>query len=305
MRKIVTHLNPDLDAVASTWLLVRWLPGWQEVEFAFVPAGQTIDKDKPDKDPNIMHVDTGNGMLDHHQAGDYTCAARITLEYISNNQSRPFIPDSEIKEVGSTIHVSKLPWNKQALSRMVEVVTQTDHFQEVHYPNPEADYLDFRAEEILNGWKLLYRDQDEYVLLQGFKILDAIYQTMLSKVDAEQTIEKKGIIFDSPFGKSIAIETKNSQVNDIAQKRGYKLVIRRHPQQQNINVKAPPPNLMIGEKSTIDLTNLYEALKAKDPQADWFLHASKTMLLNGSAKNPNMKHTTLTLDQVIGIIKNL
>src|SRR3989344_6094337 len=305
MRKIVTHMNPDLDAVTSAWLLVRWLPNWQDAEFAFVPAGKTIDKGDPDHDPNILHVDTGSGKLDHHQAGDYTCASRITLDYLIKNGHRDSVPASEIQVVGSTIHISKLNWNKEALSRIAEVVTQTDHFQDVHYPDAQADYLDFRAEEILNGWKLLYRDQDEYVLQIGLKLLDAIYTTMVSKVDAEDTIERDGIVFDSPFGKALGVETKNSQVNDIAQKRGYKLVVRRHPQLKNINVKVPPPNLMKGEKGLLDLTKLYEIFKSRDPQADWFLHASKTMLLNGSAKNPDMQPTTLTLSQVIEIIKAL
>jgi len=30
MRKIVTHMNPDLDAAASIWLLRRWLAGWED-----------------------------------------------------------------------------------------------------------------------------------------------------------------------------------------------------------------------------------------------------------------------------------
>jgi len=305
MPKIVTHLNPDLDAITSVWLLVRWLEGWEDAEFQFVPAGKTLDKMEPDSDPDILHVDTGHGKLDHHQVGDYTCAARLTLEYVSNNNPRKKVPESEFADNGSTVHVSHLVWDRQALSRIADVVTQTDHFQEVHYPDAKADYLDFRAEEIINGLKLMYREQDQYVLRLGLKMLDAIYITLVSKVDAETTIAKKGIIFESPFGKAIAVETKNSQVNDIAQKSGYKLVVRRHPQQQSVNIKAPPPNLMKGESSTIDLTPLYQTLKAKDPQADWFLHASKTMLLNGSSKNPNMKHTTLSLNEVVEIIKGL
>ena len=55
----------------------------------------------------------------------------------------------------------------------------------------------------------------------------------------------------------------------------------------------------------IDLTALYEDVKKQDPDATWFLHASKHMLLNGSAKNPDMKPTKLTLSEVIETVKKI
>jgi hypothetical protein len=54
----------------------------------------------------------------------------------------------------------------------------------------------------------------------------------------------------------------------------------------------------------IDLSAVYEVFKTKDPAATWFLHASRHMILNGSAKNPDMKPTSLTIPQIIEILKN-
>ena len=72
----------------------------------------------------------------------------------------------------------------------------------------------------------------------------------------------------------------------------------RHPtgsQKGYVRIKSLP-------KDDIDLTAVYTTLKQKDPAATWFLHASGHMILNGSAKNPDMKPTTLTLDELIQVV---
>ena len=59
------------------------------------------------------------------------------------------------------------------------------------------------------------------------------------------------------------------------------------------------------ESLDIDLTPVYEKVKELDPEASWFLHASKRMLLNGSSKNPEMRGSKLSLDEVIDVLKNI
>src|SRR5687768_6706303 len=82
MKTLVTHMSPDLDALMSSWLILRFLPKWGEAELAFVPAGKTLNNMPPDSDPAIIHVDTGMGKFDHHQNGDYTCASKKVFEYL-------------------------------------------------------------------------------------------------------------------------------------------------------------------------------------------------------------------------------
>ena len=48
MKIIVTHLSPDLDALASSWLLKRFLTGWTEAEITYVPAGETYKNQPPE-----------------------------------------------------------------------------------------------------------------------------------------------------------------------------------------------------------------------------------------------------------------
>ena len=80
-------MNPDLDAIASVWLLKRFgSRGWQEAEVKFVPAGKTYKDKKADSDPDVLHVDVGLGKLDHHQTGDENlCGAVLVFDYLAEH----------------------------------------------------------------------------------------------------------------------------------------------------------------------------------------------------------------------------
>ena len=49
MKVVVTHSSPDLDAIASVWLIKKFLPGWEEATVQFVPAGERIGNIKNQK----------------------------------------------------------------------------------------------------------------------------------------------------------------------------------------------------------------------------------------------------------------
>ena len=44
-------------------------------------------------------------------------------------------------------------------------------------------------------------------------------------------------------------------------------------------------------------------VREKDPEATWFLHSSKVLLRNGSSRNPVMKPTKLTIDEMVEILE--
>jgi len=128
--------------------------------------------------------------------------------------------------------------------------------------------------------------------------LDGIYKMFQNKVWAEKDIKEHAIQFETKFGKAFGIETINREVVHYGQKMGYVLVVRKDPKNGNAAIKTIP-------KDEIDLTPLSEALLKKDPTATWFLHPSRHMLLNGSAKNPDMKPTALSLADLIGEVKTI
>ena len=84
---------------------------------------------------------------------------------------------------------------------------------------------------------------------------------------------------------------------------GYVIVARRDPRKGYLRIKTKP-NKNDGDKG-IDLTLVCEQFKKMDPDATWFLHVSKKMLLNGSPKNPKMKPTKLPLNAIIEVLKTI
>jgi hypothetical protein len=275
MKTIVTHIGPDCDAITSVWLVKTFLPGWEEASYAFVPAGKTLEGKSPDENPDIVHVDTGFGKFDHHQTNADTCAAKLVYEAVREEHG----PDP-------------------ALERLVALVNDIDHFREVFYPNPTADFWNFGLEAMIDGWRLLYSDNPIRIVDLGMNALDGIYKQFQNKVWAEKELKEKGVEFATKWGRGMAVETTNDDVVHLAQKMGYMVAVRKDPKKGYLRVKAFP-------KPEIDLSEVYEAFKKEEPDATWFLHASHHMVLNGSSKNPDIRPTQKTLQQVIDLIQEV
>lgn len=277
MKTIVTHLSPDLDAIASTWLIKEYLTGWEDAEIRLVPAGSTLNSHDPDGNKNIIHVDTGLGKFDHHQTNKYTSATKLVYEYLLDNS---FIDEYEIKP----------------LEIIVDYVNTTDHFGEVFYPEADSDRYDFMIRQLIDGLKILNRDQDN-LFDTVFKLLDAALVVFKNKENAKEEI-KKGFVFESYLGKSLAIETKNEETIKLALKRGYSLVIRRNPEAGFTRIKTLPDD-------KLTLKPVYEKIIRQDKKGSWFFHVSGHMLLNGSSGNPKLIPTSLSLNQIIEIVKSV
>lgn len=278
MKTIVTHIGPDLDACTSIWLIKTYLPSWNEAMLSFVPAGRTLGDMDPDSDPDIIHVDTGFGVFDHHQTAEDTCAALRVLQFLEEKKM--------ISE------------HREALERLIHVVNDIDHFREVNFPNPTADFWDLSLPAIIDGWRLIFADNPVKLVDLVMDALDGSYKMLQNKVWAEKEIKEKGIIFETRWGKACAIESLNDETVHYGQKMGYVMVIRKDPKKGYLRIKALP-------RDDIDLTDIYDELKRTDPQASWFLHASRHMILNGSAKNPDMKPSTKNLQEIIQTVKEI
>lgn len=302
MKTIVTHSSPDLDGITAIWLIKRFLPGWENASYAFVPAGDQLNGSYEGEEDGIetidgnevIHVDTGLGKFDHHNTADTNIsAASLVFDFVSSCEP-----------------LSKQEVKKEALKRIVSFVVDTDHFQEIFYDQPLAVYHDFSLLNILEGLKLQYPNDNEKYVEFGIGCLDAILHSFENRIWAENEIREKGIEFETKWGKGLAVETVNDNILKLGQKMGYVIVIKRDPNHGFIRIKAiPTPKDKQKAESLkipdIDLTPVYKELKKLDPDATWFLHISKKMLLNGSAKNPKMKATKLDLQEIIDILKRV
>jgi hypothetical protein len=304
MKIIVTHTSPDMDAITSAWLIKRFLDSWEDATIYFVAAGERIDGgkyfDSSNMDPiekieenEVIHVDTGLGPLDHHQTiSDQVCASSLVWDFIKKESSEFSTKQNESE---------KMKDRKEALSRLVKVVTDVDHFKEVFRENPLADYHEFDLVNILDGLKVQFPNSDEAYVEFIFKALDAILHQFDNRIWAEKEIAKTGVKFETGKGPGIGFETINDSVIKLSQKMGYVVAVRRDPRKGYVRIKAIPTT----EKINIDLTPVYEELRKIDSGATWFLHVSKKMLLNGSTKNPKMRPSSLTLDEIIKVLKKI
>lgn len=275
---IVTHINPDQDALASVWLIRRYYPGFQgdDVEYAFVPAGETYQKLAVDVDPDIVHVDTGLGQFDHHQITEKICAFKRIYDYLTKRSLVPV-------------------YDEVPLGRMGKVVNDYDNFLNVYYPDVTADYQEFTLDQITSG--LIHTElHDKEKVAIVLPIFDAILQTIKNKIKAEKNI-KEGFVFQTKaFGKAIVMENSNNESMKFAQKSGFQLVARKDQKQGNIRIVCLP-------KDEFDLTPIYTIIKAEDTVGTWFFHQSKHMLINGSNVNPTMKPSPITTARLIEILQ--
>jgi len=299
MRRIVTHTSPDMDAITSVWLIKRYLPGWEVAEIRFVPAGSRIGNLTGEQatkltEPieliggnEVLQVDTGLGPLDHHQTSDkQTCGASLTFDFVKKS----------VKE--NTFNPEKL----EALERIIKYVVEVDHFKEVFRPDVLANYQNFSITDILDGLKYQHPNDDRYYVEFISLCLDALVHELENNVWAEKEIKDKGIEFETKWGKGLGVETINDTVVKMAQLMGYIIVVRRDPRKGYVRIKTKPDS---EKEKGIDLTLISEKLKKMDPTATWFLHVSKKMLLNGTPKNPKMKPTKLSLNDIIEVLKGV
>ncbi len=191
MKVLVGHKAPDLDVIASFWLIRKYLPGWNEARFEFVPAGEKLPgKYEKTDDPaveklgedDVIHVDTGMGYLDHHQVdNDDVCASSKVLDYILVHPGNG-LKNDEIK--------------REALRKIVEIVINVDHFQEVFYSDPTSYLNDFTLVGVLDGMKMMYPHDDYTVTNIGLTSLDSLYHTFENRIWAEKEIKDNGVEFE-------------------------------------------------------------------------------------------------------------
>ncbi len=277
-KTIVTHINPDLDALSSVWLIRRYLPGFQgeDVSYAFVPAGKTLGDEPVDSLPDVVHVDTGRGAFDHHQIAEKLCAFLQIYTYLVKNNLLA-------------------AYDVEPLKRIAAVINDYDNFAEVYYSDVTADYQLFQLDSIISGFVHAGLPDTKKVEI-SLPMFDGLLQIMKNKIKAEKNIGE-GIIFETKaFGKSIMMENSNNDSMKYAQKCGYRLVARKDSKIGNIRIVCLPD-------STLDLTPIYEEIKRLDTVGTWYLHQSKHMLLNGSLVNPTMVPSPLTTEQILAILR--
>lgn len=279
MKKIFTHINPDTDAIAGAWLIKKFLPGWEEAEIGFVEASDSIVANEVvDANPDVLYVDVGRGKLDHHQTGTYLSATSLCWQFIKDLRRNQPVAQHE----------------QQAVEELIEVVTQIDNGYDLSWEEVNTARYQFQLHTILSGLRGLGKS-DEELLAFGFDALDAVLLNIRGKERALEDLNN-GIEFTTPWGKGIAVTSGNKSVLWVGEAKGYVVVVKKDKEKGAVEIYSR-------FDSNVDLTKAYNKFKEMDPESDWFLHASRKLLLNQASVNPNMRPTKLTLNQIIEVLK--
>ncbi len=281
---IVTHHAPDLDAIGAVWLLKRFdAQHFADARVGFVNPGDTITLEEAEEHGcqlhEVTHVDTGLGEFDHHQperGHQIISASSLVYDHVVKIH-----PDLSADA---------------ALKELVNFITQTDHFQEINWPEAGNLRYSLIIHELIHGIEFTDPHDDESQLQFGMKCLDIAYANFTQQLRAQEIIAHESLEFTLPFGKALGINTSNDDTIKLAQKMGYLLVVRKDPKEGNVRIKARPD-------APLDLRAVADALAKADPKATWYYHPSGKMLLNGSKKHRNQKASALSLVEVIEIIK--
>ncbi|MBI4035288.1 MAG: hypothetical protein HY381_02725 [Candidatus Chisholmbacteria bacterium] len=278
----MTHINPDLDAMMAVWILKHFHPEFRDAKVEFIYAGSTYKDEVVDANPQVVHVDTGWGRFDHHQTGERTCASKLVFDWVK--QVKPTVGSDE------------------ALMRMIEVVLQVDWgAADLRYPKAGDDRYAFLFNErkIISGWQKRYPNQSSKHLEWGLVVLDGVYENLRAKVAAQKVLAE-AVRFKTQWGEGVGAETNVFGFMPLAQTQGFAVVVLKDKKKGHVRIHG----LDQAGQEPVDFSKITEVLKGKDPQATWFLHASKKLLLNGSTVNPKMVPTKLGLMQVVEVVKS-
>ena len=278
-KTIVTHQNPDLDAIMSTWLLLRFDQSrYGDSELVFIP-GSTTYKDRPvDEDKDVVHVDVGMGKFDHHQPGvEETCASELVY--------RSLIEEGLVKP------------SDEALKSMIKHAKSIDLFYDFDWSEANDPRFSFSLSEIIPALHLLQIHDDEAVLRMTLVQLDGVYQKLKGVYKAREEIEE-GVEFQSLWGKGLMVSAGSDSVHKVAQRMGYKIVLVKNENTGYMGVKTAPD---VDES----LKPLYDKIVEQDEQDRWFYHNSGHMILHGSSKGKKPEPSKLDARQILDLIKSI
>jgi hypothetical protein len=218
-----------------------------------------------DGNDEALHVDTGLGEFDHHQTSDDTCSAKLVYDNVFRGRA------------------------DAAIAELVNFALVTDW-----YRDPELTNGPFSLNSMIEGLNQLEPKRPERVAESTFQILDALYASLTVGLEAEREYVK-GRAFTSRFGPGFAIESANPRVRELAYRAGARVFVFVDPIDGYRGYKART-------QDGVNFTELFHEISALEPDADWFLHSSKELLLCGSAKAPDRRLSKLNLDQLVDLI---
>jgi hypothetical protein len=237
--------------------------GAEDADIFFVPAGETLHNQPVDADPQIVHVDTGGGRFDHHQAADCSlCAAELVR--------RAVVPDDAVLQ--------------QLVSKVIRLDNATASGGDVF----------FNINDLIAGYNTLFPNRPHHVARAMLANFDAWYEHEARHLRLEQAFARR-LEFQTRWGLGIAMECEDGASSRLAYGQGAILYVYRDGRGYM--------GIAARSRSNVDLQPVYTGLKRVDPVADWYLHPNHRMLLCGTSKAPAQNLSRLSLQELVEVIR--
>ncbi len=272
---LVTHINPHLDDIAASWLFKKFHPEYKDGEIKFISAsikGSTIDGQPVDQNPDILHFGVGRGKYDEHKGDIGKCATSLVWDEIVKEG---LAPEDEIE--------------KRSYEELVEWNTLIDTAA-----LPQMPYEEFSVPSFIRP---LSGNPDDSLAAQllGEQILDRILRVLISKNKVKKDWANR-IEFDTNMGKGALLQSDDASRSIIRglaheQSQSYAIYLMIRPRAKSVEYFTDHPE--------VELTNLDVKIRELDPEASWYLHHSKKMLLCGAKAAPDGVPSKLSQEQLI------
>ncbi|MFA6603394.1 MAG: chromate resistance protein ChrB domain-containing protein [Patescibacteria group bacterium] len=269
MKTIVTHVRPHLDEVAAIWLLKRFLPEeYRDAKIEYVAANERDSSDGAAADR--ISVGVGSGEFDEHKGDVGECAASLILKHLRQSGVK-----SDALET-------------RGLDKLIDWVKLDDTGQLHKIPHHS-----FSLHAILAFHRQL-TGSDEALMSLGLTVCDALFAAQKNEAVLEDDW-KTHIEFESIYGPAAAVSTSARDIEAFAFQRGFDLIVYVNKERNYHNIRA-----FAG--SRIDLTPVYQQIMQVEPEANWYLHHSKKMIICGGDLTKNVRTSKLTLEWIADLL---
>lgn len=267
--RIVTHQRPHLDEVVGIWLLTNFDPVCKDFSLEFIPYFGTA----PVGD-NVVTLGIGGGKYDEHRLKE---AGTSATELIYNDLlHRGLIPNigHEVKALEWLVAFANAEDNAVGYG-------QNDELRPFHIANIVRSHRD-------------RTNSDEAAIRFGIEIISDVMVELNARAAFLKEWESR-IEFETKWGKGVAVESDYGRSDAFAYAAGFILRINKHKTDTIASLKAAPT-------SSVDLSEAFTKASELEPTS-WYLHQSKKMLISNVQPGTNRIPTTLTLQQLIELVK--
>lgn len=270
MKTLVTHIRPHLDDICAMWILKRFDPALKDARMEFIPTDKNGGARRDDE--NTVCIGVGRGRFDEHKGDLDDCSTTLVYKEIMRLET----PE---------------PVDQAALKKMVDWVFAVDTGR-----LKGAQWQQFSVPSVFDGYFETH-DRDSLMLTEfGFELLDSLFAATRGEVGVSHDWAER-FEFETPWGRGAAVVSDRRQVDGYAYERGYAVVAIMSSAGNYHTIRADA-------NSDADLTAAYEEIRRREPEASWYFHHSKKMLIcGGTGGTAAERPSRLTLRDLAALIR--